>query len=111
MKVFHGSGFSNQELTEYRSAVYATVVELAQEMVRYMKEAGLECVESSNQVRTLPSDLCLSLSFSFSTHFYRMPPLLKWTVTQLFTGACRESSTVPNRLGEPQQAFLLTRNC
>jgi guanine nucleotide-binding protein subunit alpha len=58
MKIIHDNGFSKAELAEYRPVVHENVLDLAQQMVRYMKDAGLDCVEGSNKVCHHPASLC-----------------------------------------------------
>ena len=55
MKIMQQDGFSDLELANYRAVVYKNVLDLAQQVLIYMKRIELECVEYSNRVRSSSS--------------------------------------------------------
>ncbi|KAH6893884.1 heterotrimeric G-protein alpha subunit, GPA3-like protein [Coprinopsis sp. MPI-PUGE-AT-0042] len=50
IKITHQGGFSEAELTAFRSVVYKNVMESAYEALKYMTKAGLNWVDGSNLV-------------------------------------------------------------
>ncbi|KAJ3559121.1 hypothetical protein NP233_g11344 [Leucocoprinus birnbaumii] len=48
MKIDHQGGLREEELLEYRSAIYRTVVDCARSAIVYMRSTGIECKDPSN---------------------------------------------------------------
>ncbi|KAJ3559122.1 hypothetical protein NP233_g11345 [Leucocoprinus birnbaumii] len=85
MKIDLQGGLTKEQLLEYRSAVYWTVIESTCSVIKYMRSAGIECNEPSNtrlMGRILESevgsdgasDLCLSPELAEAIlRFFRDP--------------------------------------
>jgi len=73
MKIIHQDGFSNDELAAYRPIVYKNVLDSAQAVVIYMREAGLECVDYDDHMlseKIFDYKLDSTLGFSPSNPYF-----------------------------------------